>query len=1046
MGPKKSSRPSIIDPYSVDYAPSGRAACKVCSSLIADKKMRFCQKTWSPFHDGFDMKYSHFACGVKKVDRIEDLKGWQGLRWKDIQRVAKAFDESIDDTHLEVNKYKKWNEILWSFKDQLADSSLGLKALQPILDTNNRYYVEKKLKVVNAIDVIADGLLFGRLPPCPLCECEALTQLGPEYKCSGWISGATKCTFHWVLFYLTAPDVPVLNEANPGVKEEELDRVGLFALPESTKLLPFFSKWKPPVIAPGIKRFGSPLKCTATGEKAPSVQRKQVFDSEEEDERDVPKGKELCGLTVSSIGNTVPLRKELILLVEKHGGRYVDYLDNFVRFLLVGDDIGAAKETKRYQDAVSLGIPVMHCSFINALVSRKNHLGQNTTSKMPKYNPNVEQDSRPRGLLLRQRKFAAHYRVQGKLLNPLGKAKDIAKAQMAEQRKSKADERKRKSRMRPSIMPGSALLEVDPEIAPKFKNVEIYVDDHRNPFNCKLHSTNIAQGTNKFYALQLLRSGSGAAPRYSVFRKWGRVGAEDKLTNGCLLDRYEGDLTTAIVGFQKKYAEMTGGAEWDDRFEFEQRPGGYAYVEIAGYEDENTASSNAGQKSKGKGSKRMKKEEDEEEEECERSVRNLGNSEDLGKGPKRVRSEKSNNAVKGEALLKKEASKLDERLQTLIEMIFDKEMMVRQLEQQHLNMKKMPLASISTRQLKEGYAVLQEVQALLQEHVEEESIVATRREHKLLDATTRFYTQVPHSFEHSATPPVINTLAKLKMKVNMMEQLLDVSVANGLLEEVEREAGKDRCVLDIEYEKLRCHLQAVDPSSDDWAMIAKMVKDTHAPTHNIYSLAVENLFRCDARDSRADGVTQSFQEDLPNRMLLWHGSRLTNWVGILSQGLRIAPPEAPSTGYMFGKGLYFADLVSKSANYCLATPDDPRGVVILCEVALGHQRLMLQADEEVNKKVRAEGYDSTFGVGKGQPETEQDVWLTSEFDQQKIRVPTGPLMKNTDNLAKAKAVPWNAGVDKSSLLYNEFVVYNAQQVRIRYVVHLKFAFEDFNFD
>lgn len=55
--------------------------------------------------------------------------------------------------------------------------------------------------------------------------------------------------------------------------------------------------------------------------------------------------------------------------------------------------------------------------------------------------------------------------------------------------------------------------------------------------------------------------------------------------------------------------------------------------------------------------------------------------------------------------------------------------------------------------------------------------------------------------------------------------------------------------------------------------------------------------------------------DFPNRMLLWHGSRLTNWVGILGQGLRIAPPEAPVTGYMFGKGVYFADLVSKSANY-----------------------------------------------------------------------------------------------------------------------------------
>ena len=34
-------------------------------------------------------------------------------------------------------------------------------------------------------------------------------------------------------------------------------------------------------------------------------------------------------------------------------------------------------------------------------------------------------------------------------------------------------------------------------------------------------------------------------------------------------------------------------------------------------------------------------------------------------------------------------------------------------------------------------------------------------------------------------------------------------------------------------------------------------------------------------------------------------------VGILSKGLLIAPPEAPVTGYMFGKGIYFADVVTK---------------------------------------------------------------------------------------------------------------------------------------
>lgn len=82
---------------------------------------------------------------------------------------------------------------------------------------------------------------------------------------------------------------------------------------------------------------------------------------------------------------------------------------------------------------------------------------------------------------------------------------------------------------------------------------------------------------------------------------------------------------------------------------------------------------------------------------------------------------------------------------------------------------------------------------------------------------------------------------------------------------------------------------------------------------------------------------------LPNRKLLWHGSRLANFAGILSQGLRIAPPEAPVTGYMFGKGIYFADMVSKSANYCCTSPSNPVGLLLLCEVALGNMSAFLTA-------------------------------------------------------------------------------------------------------
>ena len=54
------------------------------------------------------------------------------------------------------------------------------------------------------------------------------------------------------------------------------------------------------------------------------------------------------------------------------------------------------------------------------------------------------------------------------------------------------------------------------------------------------------------------------------------------------------------------------------------------------------------------------------------------------------------------------------------------------------------------------------------------------------------------------------------------------------------------------------------------------------------------------------------------------------------QGLRIAPPEAPVTGYMFGKGVYFSDMVSKSANYCHTSKGSNTGLMLLCEVALGN--------------------------------------------------------------------------------------------------------------
>lgn len=95
-----------------------------------------------------------------------------------------------------------------------------------------------------------------------------------------------------------------------------------------------------------------------------------------------------------------------------------------------------------------------------------------------------------------------------------------------------------------------------------------------------------------------------------------------------------------------------------------------------------------------------------------------------------------------------------------------------------------------------------------------------------------------------------------------------------------------------------------------------------------------------------------------NRKLLFHGSGMSNFLGLLAQGMRIAPPEAPTTGYMFGKGCYFADMFQKSLQYSAGIKSK---LLLLCDVALGRPKKMYRA--EYVDKLEA-GYHSVKGCGR----------------------------------------------------------------------------------
>ncbi|CAF3086119.1 unnamed protein product [Rotaria sp. Silwood2] len=181
-------------------------------------------------------------------------------------------------------------------------------------------------------------------------------------------------------------------------------------------------------------------------------------------------------------------------------------------------------------------------------------------------------------------------------------------------------------------------------------------------------------------------------------------------------------------------------------------------------------------------------------------------------------------------------------------------------------------------------------------------------------------------------------------------------------------------------------------------------------------MEIEHIFKVER-----DNENQAFK-DVGNKMLLWHGSRLTNFAGIMSQGLRIAPPEAPVTGYMFGKGLYFADMSSKSANYCYPTPSNNTGLVLLTEVALGKCHELFHADNNGHRL--SEGLSSVKGLGSIAPNLKNAVTLDDG-----VVVPMGPA--ESTNVVNPKGYTLN---------YNEYIVYDTKQVRIRYLIKLNFLF------
>ncbi|KAF9977026.1 Poly [ADP-ribose] polymerase 2 [Actinomortierella ambigua] len=490
----------------------------------------------------------------------------------------------------------------------------------------------------------------------------------------------------------------------------------------------------------------------------------------------------------------------------------------------------------------------------------------------------------------------------------------------------------------------------------------VYMDDNV-AWNARLNQTEIGNNNNKYYMIQLLEANSGG--NYWVFTHWGRVGEHGAMAR----DSFGSDLLAAQRHFSKKFRDKSANA-WMDRDNFVKKPGKYLLLPPEDPDDE-----------------------DEKQD---------ASSTDKGK------------AEKKEIVIPD--SQLHPKVQDLVGMIFNTNMMLQQMKELDYDAEKMPLGKLAKSTINQGYGVLKKIA----EEIEGKDITQ-RNMARLSQLSSEFYTVIPHSFGRR-TPPVINTPEVLKRKLEMLESLTEIEEAQKIMKENKKaEEEMTENPLDIQFRSLKLNkMEPMDRTSERFKLIEQFTKSSHGKTHNMYGLEVMEVFDLD-RDGEHDRFTSSgFAKDA-NRRLLWHGSRMTNYVGILSQGLRIAPPSAPVTGYMFGKGVYFADCVSKSANYCFTNRRDNIGLMLLCEVALGDQLELTHADYYADQKCSKEQKMSTKGLGRTIPDPDGDI----EID-------------NGVTLQLGKLV--EAKVPNAYLQYNEMIVYDVSQIRMRYLVKMKFNY------
>ena len=356
-------------------------------------------------------------------------------------------------------------------------------------------------------------------------------------------------------------------------------------------------------------------------------------------------------------------------------------------------------------------------------------------------------------------------------------------------------------------------------------------------------------------------------------------------------------------------------------------------------------------------------------------------------------------------------SKLHEKVQNLIKMLSDINMMQNALLSLDIDTKKMPLGKIKQSQLNLGGEILDKIQPLINEMISKKGNIDDIKA-ELVTLSSNFYTYLPMAFARRK-PPIINSEEMISKYRDMLDELRNIVVTVQITDNVK--SGENP--IDSIYDGINTTINPLDKNSQMWKEIENYVANTQGPTHGC-KLEILEIFEVEQNDKKA-----KFEEhckNIGNRTLLYHGSPQNCILSIIKNDFFLDPsklnnPCIQIAGKLLGYGVYFADSCSKSINYCRANTTNDIGCLLLSEIALGNASTRNNPDYDITKATLTKtNHHSAHGLGKWQP--------SSSIIADGIKIPNGKL-KDTGK--------------GTYLKYNEFVVYDINQILIRYLIVVK---------